>query len=38
MQDLAFSLWDKKNKEENPITPIYKIAGESEWKLLAECA
>jgi hypothetical protein len=36
MQDLAFSLWDTKDKEGNPIISIYKIAGESEWKLPTE--
>jgi hypothetical protein len=30
MKDLAFSLLDTKDKERNPITPDYKISGESE--------
>jgi hypothetical protein len=38
LHDLAFSLLDMENKEENPIIPIYKIAGESELKLLIEYA
>jgi hypothetical protein len=36
IQDLAFSLWDMEDKERNSITPTYKIAGGSEWKLLTE--
>jgi hypothetical protein len=35
-QDLAFSLWDKEDKEGNSIAPTEKIAGVSEWKLLTE--
>jgi hypothetical protein len=38
MQDLAFSLWDMEDKEGNSIISIYKIAGESEWKLPTERA
>jgi hypothetical protein len=34
--DLAFSLWDTEGKEGNPITLIYKIVGESKWKLSKE--
>jgi hypothetical protein len=36
IQDLAFSLLDREDKEGNSITPTYKIAGGSEWKLLTE--
>jgi hypothetical protein len=38
MKDLVFSLLDTKDKEGNPITSIYKIAGESELKLSTEHA
>jgi hypothetical protein len=38
MKDLAFSLLDTEDKEGNPITLIYKIAEESEWKFSTEHA
>jgi hypothetical protein len=31
MIDLCFSSWITKDKNENPITPTYKIEGKSDW-------
>jgi hypothetical protein len=38
MQDLTFSLYGTEDKERNPITLTYKLAGRSEWKLPTERA